>query len=172
MKKEHVVKIICAWLVLLFVYAAASKLMIFHGFRNQLLNQPLPLWLSRLLVWMLPASELATAGLLSFQKTRKKGLYASLVLMTTFTGYIALVLSKVFGRIPCSCGGIFNQMSWGVHLAFNLVTLTVICLGILCSRNSMNKFSKSSGNFNQKSSLKKIYIQSRGNRKPEEKSRH
>jgi len=121
---------ICALLVLLFVYAAASKLLFFRGFTNQMLNQPLPRPLSLSLVWLLPAAELSTAALLLLPRTRKAGLWASLGLMALFTGYVALVLSRAFNRIPCSCGGIFSRLSWPGHLAFNLVTLVVTGLAI------------------------------------------
>jgi putative oxidoreductase len=128
------VRIISALLVLLFVYAAASKLLFIKGFTNQMLNQPLPVWLSRSLVWMLPAAELYTAGLLAFRTTRRTGLYMSLGLMMAFTGYVMLVLSKAFERIPCSCGGIISQFSWPAHLALNLVTLMLITLGLFWNK--------------------------------------
>ncbi len=160
MTRSKLVQMICALLVVLFVYAAASKLFFFRGFTNQMLNQPLPRPLSLMLVWLLPAAELSTAALLFFSRTRSAGLWASLGLMTLFTGYVALVLSRAFNRVPCSCGGIFSRLSWPGHLAFNLVTL--VFTGLAIRFHSTQK---------RRSSIKdifKFFGQGRGSRKPVE----
>jgi hypothetical protein len=34
-----------------------------------------------------------------------------------------LVKLLVFGRIPCSCGGLISSLSWTQHLFFNLFFL-------------------------------------------------
>jgi len=137
MKREKIVQLICSLLILVFIYAAFSKLLILAGFANQLRNQPLPHWLTRQLVWVLPAVELTTAALLFFPQTRKAGLFSALILMTLFTMYIALILSGAYGRIPCSCGGILNHLSWKSHLLFNVVVLLMTILGIILNRRPL-----------------------------------
>lgn len=120
---------ITALLVLLFFYTALSKLLGFQAFRGQLLLQPFPEWALEYLLWGLPAIELVACGLLFFRGTRRYGLYLSTLLMAVFTGYVALVLLRFFGSIPCSCGGVLEQMGWGEHLAFNLFFLALAITG-------------------------------------------
>lgn len=104
MKKDAAIKIICALLVFLFVYAAVSKPANFTTFKGDMYNQPLPKFLKPIVVWAVPFSELAIAGLLIFDTTRLAGLYASLVLMTAFTLYTGVVLLHLFEYVPCSGG--------------------------------------------------------------------
>ena len=113
-------------LVLLWVYAAISKLIDFDHFKHEMHIQMLFPIVQILLIYFLPITELITALLLVFEETHLKGLYTSLVLMTLFTGYIILVLMHVFRHVPCSCGGILEHMSWFVHLFFNLFFLALI----------------------------------------------
>lgn len=120
---------IAALLLLLFLYTALSKLLDFQAFRGQLRLQPFPEWTLDYLLWGLPAIELVACGLLFFRGTRRYGLYLSTGLMAMFTGYVSLVLLRVFGSIPCSCGGVLEQMSWEEHLAFNLFFLALAIVG-------------------------------------------
>jgi hypothetical protein len=131
MKKETTIQIICTLLVFLFVYAAVSKLADFTGFRADMKNQPLPRFAKPILVWAVPASELIITGLLIFDATRLAGLYASLVLMGAFTFYTAVVLMHFFEYIPCSCGGIIKNLSWGQHLVLNLFFVLISIIGIV-----------------------------------------
>jgi putative oxidoreductase len=119
-----------ALLVLLFIYAAGSKLMDFPVFRGQLYNQAFPHGLADVLVYALPALELLAVCLLLFRRTQMAGLLLSLYLMLAFTGYIVLALLHFWDRVPCSCGGILSRMTWGSHLAFNLV-FTAIALAAI-----------------------------------------
>ena len=131
MKKETTIQIICTLLVFLFVYAAVSKLANFTGFRADMKNQPLPHFAKSILVWAVPATELTITALLIFDKTRLAGLYASLVLMVAFTFYTAVVLMHFFEYIPCSCGGIIKNLSWGQHLVLNLFFVLISLIAIL-----------------------------------------
>ncbi|MET3982031.1 putative oxidoreductase [Mucilaginibacter sp. UYP25] len=110
-----------ATLILLFTYAAASKLSDTSLFRAQLYLQPFPHSLANALVFAIPALELFAIGLLCTDRTRTAGLRLSLGLLSAFTAYIGLILLFGSGQLPCSCGGILNRMSWGGHLVFNSV---------------------------------------------------
>jgi len=46
-------------------------------------------------------------------------LYYAFVLMTVFTLYIAYMLLFT-PKLPCSCGGVLQQMTWKQHLLFNI----------------------------------------------------
>ncbi|MBO9674174.1 MAG: hypothetical protein J7577_12060 [Sphingobacteriaceae bacterium] len=110
-------------LVLLFVYAALSKLFTFSDFNQQLHNQSFPGWLADFLFYFLIPAEIITAVLLCFKRTLTVGLLLSCVLMFAFTAYIAMVMLHFWDRIPCSCGGILSQMGWTAHLIFNSIFL-------------------------------------------------
>lgn len=122
--------IIPALLIILFVYAAISKLLTFSEFRQQLYNQTFPHWLANILLYLLPATEIATAALLSFKRSLVTGLLGSCILLAAFTGYISLVMLHYWDRVPCSCGGILNHMSWTTHLIFNWFFLILNLIAI------------------------------------------
>ena len=131
MKLNTAIKIICILLVFLFVYAAVSKLANWTTFVSDMNNQPFPSFLKPILVWAVPFTELAIVALLIFDTTRLIGLYASLLLMIAFTFYTAVVLLHFFAYVPCSCGGIIKNLSWGQHLVFNLFFVLIAFIAIL-----------------------------------------
>ncbi|WP_183567725.1 MauE/DoxX family redox-associated membrane protein [Mucilaginibacter sp. SP1R1] len=119
-----------ALLLLLFLYAAVSKLISPEDFRHQLYLQPFPRQLADLLFYALPSAELLAVLLLCFQRTQRTGLFFSAGLLAAFTVYISMVLLHVWTKVPCSCGGILSRMSWTTHLVFNwcfvLINLTAL----------------------------------------------
>ena len=121
-----------ALLILLFVYAAASKLINFGDFKGQLYNQAFPHWLADVLAYVLPSTELLAAVLMIYPRSEMTGLVLSLDLLLLFSGYIALVLLHFWDRVPCSCGGILSHMGWGTHLVFNLffAALNIIAIRV------------------------------------------
>ena len=131
MKQYTTIKIICTLLVFLFVYAAVSKLANWSTFVSDMNNQPFPAFAKPVLVWAVPLTELAIAGLLVFDTTRVIGLYASLLLMIAFTFYTGMVLLHFFAYVPCSCGGIIKNFSWEQHLVFNGFFVLIAITGIL-----------------------------------------
>ena len=128
-------------LVLLFSYAAFSKLFTITAFDEQLHNQAFPGWLADFLLYFLIPAELITALLLCFKRTVILGLLVSTLLLLTFSAYIALVLADYFTRTPCSCGGVLNGLGWKSHLIFNLAftTLSITSLTIYLKREVRDK---------------------------------
>jgi putative oxidoreductase len=118
-------------LVLVWVYAATSKLLNFGRFEKEMHNQVLYPFVQSVLIYCLPATELFTALLLLFDRTLLKGLWLSLGLMMIFTAYIGLALLHFFRHVPCSCGGILENMSWQAHLYFNLFILALDLIAIV-----------------------------------------
>ncbi len=139
MKRKLVIEILSSLLILLFVYASVSKWLDFNTFIGQMDNQPFPNELTPVLVWAIPGSEILISLLLMFSKTQKLGFYAALVLMLLFTVYTALVLLNVFGRVPCSCGGVIEKLNWNQHLVFNLFFVGVALTGIVLKRKEIVK---------------------------------
>lgn len=86
-----------------------------YAMRNQPFSRPV----NNLLAYVLPVVEMGAVILLVIHRTRLTGLFLSL-LMLLFTGYVAVVLLNVFGRIPCSCGGVIELLGWKAHLVFNI----------------------------------------------------
>lgn len=117
--------------VILFCYAAISKVWDFKNFQFQISESALLNRFSDFLPYIIIVVEFLIAGLLCYRKTRNIGLLGSFVLMLLFTGYIVLILSTS-NNLPCSCGGILEKMSWHQHLYFNIgcVILSVIGLGL------------------------------------------
>ena len=113
-------------IILLWIYAATSKLIDFPHFKYEMHNQVLFPFMQKAMIYLLPATEFIIASLLIFEKTSMTGLYLSLLLLTLFTGYIALVIFQVFRKVPCSCGGILEHMGWSAHLFFNLTYLSLM----------------------------------------------
>ncbi|ANF52949.1 hypothetical protein A0O34_21555 [Chryseobacterium glaciei] len=132
--KILIVEIVVLLLVVLFLYTGISKLVDFKTFTYDLNNQPFPNSFTPFLKWAVPLSEIAIVGTLMFEKTRIIGLYASLVLMSMFTIYTALVLFHVFEYVPCSCGGVIKHLSWPQHLVFNSFFVVITFMAIKYQR--------------------------------------
>jgi len=122
-KQNIWVTIVTLLLILLWIYASFSKLFDYRHFQWEMRNQALPASVQTMLIYLLPPAEILVAASLIFQRTTTLGLIASTVLLSLFTGYIALILVHFFEYVPCSCGGILEQMGWWPHLVFNLLTL-------------------------------------------------
>jgi uncharacterized membrane protein YphA (DoxX/SURF4 family) len=114
---------------LLFVYAAVSKLMDFEVFQAQIGKSPIiehhSMWIS----WVVPALELIICILLLLQKTQLVALFMSFSLMTLFTVYIIFIL-KFSPYVPCSCGGILNDLGWAEHVIFNAFFIALALIAI------------------------------------------
>lgn len=134
--RSFIVESIAAIFILLFVYAAVSKLIDHKSFLYSLQNSPLLQPLASILSWLVPCTEIAISILLFNPKRKEAGLLLSTLLMTAFTFYIAYMLLFI-PHLPCSCGGILNSMTWNQHLVFNIV---ITMLGIIGWRVSkLNK---------------------------------
>jgi len=122
---------ICAALIaIMLCYAALSKLTAYQLSKEQMLNQVFPNVIALQLTWLIPVVELLITLTLVFEKTMLKGFYASLLLMTAFSIYISLTMSGLFGRTPCSCGGVLKNMSYATHLLFNMAFIILAIIGI------------------------------------------
>jgi hypothetical protein len=138
MKEKITTEFTAFLLILLFVYAAFSKLFNYSEFKIQLLQSPVVKSFAGVTAWLLPAIELCVAAALTVRATRLFGFYGSLILMNAFTLYIVLMLIEE-KHLPCSCGGVIRQLSWKQHIWFNLFFLALSAGGIVLERK--NKFS-------------------------------
>lgn len=136
--KRAVVDIIGYLFIALFIYAAGNKLFDYQKFKAQIGQSPMLTDFSGLLVWFIPTVELIIVLLLFVPRTFLIGLYAGFALMVAFMAYIAIMLMDG-GHIPCNCGGILQNMSWGQHLIFNVIFVILGIVGILLKIKIDNK---------------------------------
>lgn len=136
--KQLLLEIICGLLILLFLYTAISKIADYAQFRIQLSNSPSLSPYAGVLSWLVPVIEIIIVILLFFPLYRKSGMYASLILLTLFTGY--LIYMVIFTPdLPCSCGGVLQILSWREHIIFNLVFMMLSFYGIVLDQRSKNR---------------------------------
>ena len=128
--QKWLIEIIVALLILLFIYASASKLLDYQKFRVQLGQSPLLTALAGWVSWVIPSLEIIISIMLAFPKSRLIGLYASFSLMVMFTAYI-IAITKFSDYVPCSCGGVLQNMSWNQHLVFNIGFVLLAVAGII-----------------------------------------
>jgi hypothetical protein len=132
-------------LIFLFTYTATSKLFENKGFVAVLQRLPLVERGAGAIAVLLPVAELFIVLLLIFERTRLKGLYASLLLLSVFTGYLLYMVLYVPG-LPCSCGGVIGRMGWRTHIIFNL-----IFIGLTLAAIRSNRHDKGLGRWNRRS---------------------
>lgn len=118
-------------LVLLWVYALASKVTDFGHFQVQMQRQVFLPGIAKALVYIVPATESIIILLLCARSYRIYGFLFSAFLLTAFSIYIALVISGAFHKVPCSCGGVLESIGWVAHLILNLAFLALSIAGFL-----------------------------------------
>ncbi len=143
MLRKTIIEIITVLFILLFVYAAVSKLLDYEKFRVQLGQSPLLTAFAGWVAWIIPAAEILVSLLLATRRWRLVGLYAAFSLMVMFTAYIIVILNFA-DYVPCSCGGILQNMGWDTHLIFNSVFVLFALTGIILhSRETDRKMENS-----------------------------
>ena len=128
-------QLIASVFVLVFVYAAASKLTESDRFVNVLSQSPLVKEYATFIAWSIPFLEILISFFLFLPASRLQALWASALLMFAFTLYLTYMLVFV-PKLPCSCGGILNNLSWPAHLAFNILLILLALLGIKFEKNT------------------------------------
>lgn len=136
--KKIAVEIICFLFILLFTYAAVSKLMIYEGYISQMRQVPLIADYAIFLAWMVPGSELVISALLVIHRFRRIGMYAATGLMVIFTAYIGIIIFIGEDK-PCSCGGVLSSLGWTEHFFFNIAFVILGIAGIFFTRKGDSK---------------------------------
>lgn len=141
MKKRLVLyHLLKALLIFLWCYTALSKLFEMERFTGTL--SLIPFWgiSPGITAYTLVGTELLTALLLCFKRSSNAGLFLSLFLLIVFTVYIVLML--LFApKLPCSCGGVIQELGWKWHIVFNLAYIGICS----CSLFLYNKIIAQSG---------------------------
>lgn len=130
LRKDLIVDVICALFILLFMYASVSKLIDYEKFRVQLSQSPMLTSFANWIAIVIPAIEILLSFLLSINRLRLIGLYGSFILMALFTAYI-IAITQFSEVVPCSCGGVLQNMTWNQHLFFNIIFVLLALTAIL-----------------------------------------
>ncbi|MDR6845605.1 MauE/DoxX family redox-associated membrane protein [Flavobacterium granuli] len=128
--KSIIIELVCLLYVLLFVYAAVSKLLDFENFQAQLGQSPLLSPFANFVSVVVIFIEFIIAFLLCIPKLRNIALWGTLALMSMFTTYIIIILN-FSSFVPCSCGGILEKLGWTQHLIFNIGFVFLAIVAIL-----------------------------------------
>lgn len=127
--RKITIEIIYFLYILLFVYAAISKMLDFENFKAQIGQSPLLSPFADFISVFVIAAEIIISILLGIPKTKYFALWFATALMSMFTAYIIIILNYS-SFIPCSCGGILEKLGWRDHLIFNVVFLLMAAFAI------------------------------------------
>ena len=116
--RQLYIEIVVALYVLLFLYTAIMKFRDIPFFIGSMSHTPVLRPYATILAGMIPAMEIAIAILLIIPRTRHYGLLTGTGLLGIFTLYVAFILATM-KELPCSCGGVLQQLNWKEHLVFN-----------------------------------------------------
>ena len=129
-RNQTVIDAVCLLYVMLFLYASVTKLLDFYEFRVQLGQSPMLTSFAGFVAWFIPGIEIIAVGMLMLARTRLAGLYLSFGLMTMFTFYI-IAITQFSEYIPCSCGGVLQNMGWTEHLIFNIAFVLMAAVAVV-----------------------------------------
>lgn len=132
MKKEKTIRVLTAFIAMMFFYASVVKLRYYQETVREMRNQVFPIVVADTLSWFIPLVEIGIVGCLLYEPSRRIGLWLSLVLLSLFSIYIPLTATKIFGRTPCSCAGILWQNSTYWHqFGFNLLFIIMVVIALI-----------------------------------------
>jgi uncharacterized membrane protein YphA (DoxX/SURF4 family) len=130
MKRKITIEIISSLFIVLFLYAALSKLFDYEKFSIQIGQSPLLTGFGNTIPWLVILLEITVCIFLIWRKFRLAGFLGAFSLMVMFTAYVVAILN-FSSFIPCSCGGVLEKLGWHEHLLFNSFFTLLSLLGVL-----------------------------------------
>ncbi len=124
MKTHALLNSLIFLLIVLYIYTATSKLFEWKSFKDELARMPIIGNFPVLIAAIIPSIELLLATALAFSTDLKYPLWGSFTLLLIFTIYIIGLLNFA-PHLPCSCGGIIQQLNWHQHLALNCLFIAL-----------------------------------------------
>lgn len=140
-----IIDVISALFVLLFVYAALSKIQDFQKFKVDLGKSPILNSFTGIAAIAVPLLELVISLMFTIKRFQFLALHASFNLMIIFSAYILTILN-FSSYVPCSCGGILQNMTWNQHLIFNAGFIFLAAIAILLYPVNQKNLSAVRGN--------------------------
>lgn len=135
--RSTITTVISLLYILLFTYAAVSKLLDYQDFTIKIGQSPLLSSFAGYIAIGVPVLELVIVAMLCFPRWRIMALYASFCLMIMFTVYIYIILNYS-QYVPCSCGGVLQDLGWTEHLIFNIAFIVLAAVGLLTNYKEAN----------------------------------
>jgi len=126
----NIVYIVAMLYALLFTYAAVSKLLDYQDFSIKIGQSPLLSIFAGYIAIGVPLVELIIVFMLCIPRLRIAALFASFCLMVMFTVYIYTILNYSH-YVPCSCGGVLQDLGWTEHLIFNIIFTGLAIIGLV-----------------------------------------
>lgn len=127
------IDIVAILYILLFMYTGVYKLVNHTVFSVQLMKHEALKDIYPIVSWAVPIAEIIAVVLLMFSVTRIKGIIVSLILMVSFTTYL-IYMMMTSPKLPCSCGGIINTLSWHQHIIVNSIFILLAITAIIFHR--------------------------------------
>lgn len=133
MNKNTWINIIAYAFIILFLYTAFSKLMVYDRSLQDLRRSPFIEDFALPLSILLPVLEIVIAAMLFIPKYRYWGMIGSAGLMLLFTIYVSAMVFTL-KSLPCSCGGLIRELTWKQHFFFNVFFTLLAFTGVWLSR--------------------------------------
>ncbi|PWV47097.1 MauE/DoxX family redox-associated membrane protein [Chitinophaga sp. S165] len=134
MKKQLLTHITSYLIIILFLYTGINKLIDHALFIEQLADITVLAPFRQAISWGLPLLEITLAILLFIPGTKLLGLYAATIVMTIFTMYAGFLVA-INSDLPCSCGGIIEEITWQQHIWLNLLLTALLTWSTIHHRN-------------------------------------
>lgn len=117
-------------LLIVFAFAAITKLLEQEKFYTNLVNSPmleLPSLVIHILSWLIPILEGVVVIGLIWKRFQIQAIYLIVILLITYIIY-SLAILLVAPYSPCSCGGVIALIDWTQHLylQIGLLSLTLV----------------------------------------------
>lgn len=131
MRKKWVTTLISLCILALLLFTARAKLLDFPVTRLQMSQSP---WSfvadnSNFFAWAIPLIEIAICIMLLWLPLRKLGFIASFIIFSSFTFYVGAIMAFA-SHLPCSCGGIIEELNWWQHLGVNILFVILSFWGV------------------------------------------
>ncbi|TDX00473.1 MauE/DoxX family redox-associated membrane protein [Dinghuibacter silviterrae] len=147
MKRETILTIITFLFGLLFLYTGGIKLLTYKSFVWDLGRDPyIGTGIANVVGVALPVIEIVVGTMVLVDRTRKWGLWFSLLLMTVFTIYVRWMINDPTRH--CTCGGVIRAMTWRQHFWFNMGFAILAAVGVWLV-SSKSKYSWNAGRFSR-----------------------
>lgn len=122
--REWISFLICLMCLGLFAVSAYEKVVDHDRFFRGLLKVEYVGDYAEFVSLAVPVSEIIISLLLVYPPLQKIGLYGFVGLMVVFTLYIGSMLLWA-EKLPCYCNLIIEKLSFGQHLAFNMIFIAL-----------------------------------------------
>ena len=127
--KKTISFIIILFLVVLFCYAVLNKMFDFGNFGIQLEQSTGLEGYGEAVAATLLFLQVSAVVLLCYRPFQLWGLWMSFGIFAVFAGYIGIILSYS-DVLPCTCIGLFENISWKGNLSLNIGLMITALVGI------------------------------------------